>query len=120
MSNSNLIMIGANNPAVRGIAHNANGDFRWAIEFLEGETGEVPLDVSADDFEFIVYDTDGTTLVELEVGTGISFLNDSTIQIDLALEEFTVFTKGCKYDYLLRQTIGTFRKPLFTGKFSIV
>lgn len=120
MSNSSVITIGET-PALRHIVQSAVGDFRWPIQFMEGDTGQTPIDVSADSFEFIVYDTDGTTaLVTLEIGTGIQFLNDSTIQVDLSLDEYTVFTKGCKYDYLLRQTAGTFRKPLFTGKFSIV
>jgi hypothetical protein len=120
MSNSNLITIGET-AAVRDIVQAALGDFRWPIQFYEGETGEVPLDVSDDDFEFIIYDRDDTTaLLTLEVGTGISFETDSMIQVDIAIEDYTDLTIGCKYKYLLRQTTGTFRKVLFTGKFTLV
>lgn len=120
MSNSNLITIGETG-SVRDITQSVKGDFRWVIQFLEGETGEIGLDVSEDDFEFIVYDTDeATAIVTIEVGSGVSFVNDSTIQIDLAIEDYTGLTAGCKYKYILRQTIGTFRKLLFTGKFMLI
>lgn len=117
---SNNITIGEA-AVVRDIVQPSKGDFRWPLQFLTGPDGNTPLDVSADDFEFTIYDTDETTVImTLEVGAGITRTNDSTIQIDIALEDYTDLTVGCKYKYLLRQTVGAFRKPLFTGKFMLI
>lgn len=114
MANSNLISIGET-AVKRDIPQDVAGDFRWTIQFLEEET-ETPIDVSDDDFTFTVYDTDGTTT--LMSGT-VSFVNDSTVQVAIDVEDYDG-TVGCRYDYLLLQTtVSGVRKPLFRGKFML-
>lgn len=118
MSNSNLISIGSTATKF-DILQDEDGDFLWVIDFFQGETDAVEQDISDDDFEFILYNTDGTTpLITLGIGTGITLVDDNTISISIELEDYTGITPGCKYPYMLRQTTAAGqRKPLFKGKY---
>lgn len=117
---NNIITIG-DTPKPFPITQGKDGDFAWTVEFLLDDTGETRLDVSDSTFEFIVYDKDGTTpLIELELGTGIAFVDDYSILVSIALEDYTDLIVGCAYPYLLRQTSQAgFRKALFKSTFTL-
>lgn len=110
---SNVFTIGEV-PHRYDIAQHVRGDFRWAIQFFQDDK-TTPLDVSADTFTFEVFDTDGTTVL---MDGAVSFLNDSTIQFDISRDDYEG-TTGCKYEYILIQTTGSFNRPLFAGKFML-
>jgi hypothetical protein len=90
---------------------------RSALVQIEQRTFTGPAyGATLDDTVVTVYDTDGTTT--LMSGT-ISFVNDSTVQVAIDLDDYEG-TVGCKYEYLLLQTTASgLRKPLFRGKFTL-
>lgn len=114
MANSNLITIGETAHRL-DIAQDVAGDFRWAIEFFQEGT-DTPLDVSDDDFDMKIYDTDGTTVLTTAEQ---SFLSDSIVQFEIASDDYEA-TTGCRYDYKVLQTTASgFKKVLFRGKFTL-
>ena len=120
MANNNIITIG-DTPKPFPITQGKDGDFAWTVEFLEEDDGEEPLDISDSTFEFVIYEKDGTTpIIELELGDGIVFVDDFSILVSIALEDYTDLIVGCAYPYLLRQTSQAgFRKALFKSTFTL-
>jgi hypothetical protein len=120
MANNNIFTIG-DTPIPIPITQSVLGDFAWTVEFLLDDTGETKEDVSDSTFEFIIYEKDGATpIMELELGDGIAFVDDYSILVSIALEDYTDLIVGCRYIYLLRQiSQAGFRKPLFKSTFTL-
>lgn len=116
---NSLIQIGST-AVVRDIMQSRRSDFVWSIDFFDVDENDVatPQDVTGCQFEFVVFAQDGITeILTLSELSGITVLTNNA-QVDISLEQWTTWARGCRYPYLFRKTsAGGVRTALFEGNF---
>lgn len=116
---SQLVTIGSVE-APHDIVQSRYADFRWSVEFFEGDTDEAPLDLTGYTFEMQIFPLSGATpIAELEIGSGIS-VSSNVVTFAINIASWEDWTKGCKLPYRVRMTTsGSVVKPLFKGSFML-
>lgn len=104
-----------------GIVNFANmkaGNYTYGKQLSFKTQKGVEIDITADDFEMVVYDTNGTPVDTLTIGDGLTIVPDNKLIISFR-PAVTANAGLYTYEIVWTRTALTLNFPAFVGKITI-